>query len=68
MHSWETISLPKMVGIENYALKLEIHYLHVLKHKKMEINIDVPMNYMRMKCGVQTISEECIQCGKKEVI
>ena len=55
-----------MDGIRKYVLKQEIHYLHALTHKKMEINTDVLMNYMNMRCGVQMISEECIQCGRKD--
>ena len=47
-----------MVGIRNYAFKLGIHFLNAHKHKKMVISSDALMNYMHMKCGAQTISEE----------
>ena len=48
-----------MVGTRNYVFKLEIHFLNVLKHRKMEINSDVLMSSTHMKCGAQTTSEEC---------
>ena len=34
--------------------------------KKTEINTDVQMNFMHMKCGVQMILEEFILCGRKD--
>ena len=34
--------------------------------KKTEINTDVQMNFMHMKCGVLMISEEFILCGRKD--
>ena len=57
-----------MVGIKSYVLKQETPYLLVLMLKKMEINIDVLMSFILMKCGVHQTSEECIQCLKEKVI
>jgi len=57
-----------MVGTRSYASKQEIHCLPALIPKKMEINSDVQMSCTPTKCGVPTISEECILCGKRELL
>ncbi len=68
MHSWVTITQLSTVGTRSYALKQEILCLTVPNHKKMEINSGAQMSCTPMKCGVPTISEECIQCGKRELL
>ena len=62
---WATTLILTTDGIENCALRQEIHSLPVLMHKRMETNIGVLMSSMHMRCGAQMILEEYTQLLKE---